>query len=481
MPGGEDDQEARWRAYFREESADTPKMPCVTAPQQTHRCKAGPAAFNACVARPVYPKEVKTNPKAKAALDAEWHRLRHVPRKDGTRGVWDEHRVREWPAVKADAQAKGETAHVARVFGLVVEKNHELPEDDPKRKYKGRAVVGGDNMRDETGNYALFQDLGSCPATMEAARAADAYGCLDGHDIQQCDAEQAYTQAELSGTPTWVRLPRDQWPASWAGMKDPVCPLVLALYGHPDSGGHWEAHCEKHLRAVGYEPIPAWRSCFWHPRLRLFLVVYVDDFKLSGPSKNLKEGWELIRRSIRTDEPHSPGLFLGCKHNVFEKTLPECGTKVRGMGYDMEDFLRSCVDRYRELTGVTVLRKAVTPFLPEPTRPDFSTAETDVVDEPAPDEALRRVIYGEPPSGDHVSASEAPNQKPHGEPSSEGHALAGGALEGNLQEGVVDDKNVPTQLAPYAAKVLMKILYAARFARLDLLRAVCVLAQRATK
>ena len=59
---------------------------------------------------------------------------------------------------------------------------------------------------------------------MEASRAADAYGCIEGHEIQQCDAEQAYTQAELDGTTTWVRLPRDQWPESWSNMKDPVCP-----------------------------------------------------------------------------------------------------------------------------------------------------------------------------------------------------------------------------------------------------------------
>ena len=58
----------------------------------------------------------------------------------------------------------------------------------------------------------VVQELGSCPATMEAARSAEAYGLMPGHDVQQADAEQAYTRAELDGTPTWVRLPRDQWP-----------------------------------------------------------------------------------------------------------------------------------------------------------------------------------------------------------------------------------------------------------------------------
>ena len=89
-------------------------------------------------------------------------------------------------------------ANVGLVFGIVVEKNQELPEHGPKRKYKGRA-----------GRWAAFQELCSGPATMEAARCADAYGLMLGHDVQQADAEQAYTQAEIEGTPTWVRLPRD--------------------------------------------------------------------------------------------------------------------------------------------------------------------------------------------------------------------------------------------------------------------------------
>eukprot|EP00975_Prorocentrum_lima_P038016 7996360-Prorocentrum_lima.AAC.1 len=64
-------------------------------------------------------------------------------------------------------------------------------------------------------------------------------------------------------------------------MIDPVVPLKLALYGHPDSGGYWEQRCEGHLSSVGFEPIDGWQGCYLHPALSLFLVVYVDDFKLS--------------------------------------------------------------------------------------------------------------------------------------------------------------------------------------------------------
>ena len=166
---------------------------------------------------------------------------------------------------------------------------------------------------------------------MEAAKAADAYGLLPGHAVQQSDAEQAYTQAWLSGTETWVRLPRDQWPQAWhdAGYEDPVCQLRLALYGHPDSGMEWERHANEHCVSVGFEPVENWPSCYWHPQLELFLVIYVDDFKLSGPERNMHRCLQLIAKGLTIEKPGSPGLYLGCKH---ESLYAHCPTPVLRLG-----------------------------------------------------------------------------------------------------------------------------------------------------
>ena len=139
-------------------------------------------------------------------------------------------------------------------------------------------------------NYdaAIFQDLGSSPATIEASRAADAYGTAAGHDIEVADAEQAYVQAEMLGTPTWICLPPEQRKGKACYMKRPVYRLKKAFYGHPDSGTMWEDMCDKHTRACGVKPVgPEWPSCYFHPKLRLFLVIYVDDFKLTGPTECL--------------------------------------------------------------------------------------------------------------------------------------------------------------------------------------------------
>ena len=179
---------------------------------------------------------------------------------------------------------------------------------------------------------------------------------------------------------------------AWSGMSDPVCPLRLALYGHPDSGGHWEAHCAKQLRSVGFTDIDPWRSCFWHSKLKLFLVVYVDDFKLAGPADAIQLGWDLIRKGIKTDAPSPLGMYLGCRHDVSERTLPDTGAKVRVIEYNMEDFLRSCVERYKELTGVTALRRATTPFLTELSDPDFTNPQTAAKVVDSAEGALREVL-----------------------------------------------------------------------------------------
>ena len=133
---------------------------------------------------------------------------------------------------------------------------------------------------------------------------ADAYGMLPGHTIQMADGESAYTQAELKGPKTWVRIPRERWPQKWVdeGIEDPVCPLRLALYGHPDAGGFWERHCEKAVSEVGFTFLPDWPSVFFHKELRLMLVIYVDDFKLAGPTESMSRGWELLGARIKLED-----------------------------------------------------------------------------------------------------------------------------------------------------------------------------------
>ena len=289
-----------------------------------HRVKSPKCTFGfpAAVARPVTRREYEgantdpvTKKKALDARTAEWGRLK-------SKTVWLIKSVREWDVVAREAREKQKKdpsyrIHMGRLFGLMVEKGAELPKNDPRRKFKYRVVFQGNRVVTQNWETALFQDMGSSPASMEAGKYVDCHGCLPGHDTEQADAEQAYVQADLEGTETWVWLPPEAWPDEWHGKyRKPVVRLVKALYGHPDSGTFWERHCDTRLQSVGFKPIheTSWSLCYHHKELNLFLVVYVDDFKLSGPKDNLTKGWTLIREKAKLSlEPEAAAhLYLGC-------------------------------------------------------------------------------------------------------------------------------------------------------------------------
>ena len=115
------------------------------------------------------PKEVRGNPEAEKAIIAEAAKLQK-------RIVWDEQSVEEWREVVERARRNGVTVHVGRVFAVVVVKNAELDPSYPLRKIKARLVFQGNEVRDQFGQIALYEQMSSSPATMQAAKCADAYG-----------------------------------------------------------------------------------------------------------------------------------------------------------------------------------------------------------------------------------------------------------------------------------------------------------------
>jgi hypothetical protein len=190
------------------------------------------------------------------------------------------------------------------------------------------------------------------------------------------------------------------------------------------------------LKAVNFEAVANWPGCYFHRRLSGFLVVYVDDFKLVAPRKNLQALWKLIGQKLNLEPPTPFGRFLGCETRSYPVILnpsqisgfhklgavrgPKCGEQPSAprtatvMEYDMTSFMMSCVALYEELTGRPIPQREVhTPFVDD---------ETNWVE-----------------SGER----------------------------GELTE--------------IALKVLMKVLYGARMCKYDILRATCMLARRVSK
>ena len=431
-----------------------PTMPCTSASNHIHRTKVPPEGlgsklFNAMVSRPVGRAEIESNPKAKEAMLKEWKGLRDQE-------VFDFTMVREYDDVVAEAKKDKKEVHMARVHGICVEKNYQLSEDNPGRKFKGRGVLLGNQVKNQHWEAAFFQDLGNSPASFEASRWADFYGCLPGHAVKLADAIQAYIQAKLKGPLCWVELPTDAWPpeVQYWKFRRPVVRLDKALYGHPDSGTMWEQHCDKKVQEIGFKPIgEEWPSMYFHDELKLLLVIYVDDLKLAGPSENLAKGWEMLRTVLRIEPETDLGLYLGCVLSQGETQLHN-GKKVKTITYNMEGLLKLSVEKYLDIIGKdTKLKKVSTPSLPE---------ETKSSPYRAPSDGKRKV---ECPWCAHSFDPEMPVLYETG-------SSRPGQDSESLNRG---------NLAPHAASVLMKLLYAARIARFDLLRSINALARNVTK
>ena len=181
---------------------------------------------------------------------------------------------------------------------------------------------------------ALFQEMASTPATLDAARIADAYACFEGNHMSTRDVEQAYLQAELKGPQTWIMLPSEIWKDEMFGMRCPVVRLEKALYGHKHSGNFWEDECFKQCSQAGFESLgEEWPGVFWDPKNFLLLVVYVDDMKLSGPRDRLADGWERLNQHLnlevpKSDEDPNECTFLGCT-TAFSETVTKDGVKPK--------------------------------------------------------------------------------------------------------------------------------------------------------
>ena len=153
-------------------------------------------------------------------------------------------------------------------------------------KYKGRLVLRGDTVRDETGFYAVFSEQGTSASHIEAAKMMDALARFPGCSGENADASSAYTQVNMSEVPallgkeytaeTWVRIPKHRRPASWNHIDDPVVPLKVNLYGHPCAGLFWEKYCERALKRCGFQRVPGWECLYFNPAKKLFLSVYVE-------------------------------------------------------------------------------------------------------------------------------------------------------------------------------------------------------------
>ena len=172
--------------------------PLCTAPSE----ESGPLAKNAPLTNSLQhnnlvhkfipmPQAMKI-PAAKAAVDKEWEKLDKIP-------AWDLTKVRSESEVIDEARTKGAKVHFASLMDICHLKNAEL--ETNHQEYKGRVVLRGDTVKDDSGSYAVFTEQGSSASEMTAAKVMDIISRLPGCAGQAGDAVSAYTQEKMEGAP----------------------------------------------------------------------------------------------------------------------------------------------------------------------------------------------------------------------------------------------------------------------------------------
>ena len=123
-------------------------------------------------------------PDAKAEVDKEWEKLEKI-------SAWNLTKVRSKEEVIDEAGTKGAKVHFDSLMDICHLKSAEL--EAKHQKCKGRVVLRGDIVKDDSGSYAVFTEQGSSASQMTAAKVMDIMSRLPGCAGQAADAVSAYT------------------------------------------------------------------------------------------------------------------------------------------------------------------------------------------------------------------------------------------------------------------------------------------------
>ena len=245
--------------------------------------------------------------------------------------AWNLTKVRSKKEVIDEARTSDAKVHFASLMDICHLKNAEL--EAKHQKYKGRVVLRGDIVKDNSGSYAVFTEQGSSASQMTAAKVMDVISRLPGCDGQAADAVSAFSQVKMEDAHKLIRKIPNRSVQTFGFVyhdtnglnhgpvwKTQVVPLERNLYSHPLAGLLWERQFEKILLKHGWEKSPNWKCLFVHREKGLFLSVYVDDIKLAGKETVCSSDVETTQQRSRFGRTN---IFPGsCILGMHSTTMP---------------------------------------------------------------------------------------------------------------------------------------------------------------
>ena len=114
--------------------------------------------------------------------------------------AWQLTKFRNKKEVIDEARTKGAKVHFASLMDICHLKNAKL--ETKHQKYKGRVVLRGDIVKDDSGLMPYLQKQGSSASQVTAAKVMDIISRLPGSSGQAADAVSAYTQVTMEDAPS---------------------------------------------------------------------------------------------------------------------------------------------------------------------------------------------------------------------------------------------------------------------------------------
>ena len=124
--------------------------------------------------------------------------------------AWNLTNIRSKKEVIDEARTKGAKVH----FASLMDRCHlkMLNWRQNTKTYKGRVVLRGDIVKDDSGSFAVFTEQGSSASQMTAAKVMDIISRLPGCAGQAADAVSAYTQVKKADAHKLLKIPKSECP-----------------------------------------------------------------------------------------------------------------------------------------------------------------------------------------------------------------------------------------------------------------------------
>ena len=163
-------------------------------------------------------------PDAQGSSGKRMEKTREIP-------AWQLTKVINKKGVIDEARNDGHTVHFASLMDLCHLENSEL---QPQfQKYKGRVVLRGDILKDDSGSYAVFTEQWSSASQMTAAKVMDIIFKLPRCAGHAADAVSSKTQVKMEDAPTLLKIPKSECSDIWIRQPKHKWPKLMVQYGRP--------------------------------------------------------------------------------------------------------------------------------------------------------------------------------------------------------------------------------------------------------